>query len=330
MKESLRHLGLGVSDLHERLRVQQDRLAYVREKRQSRSTDKTQDELRLEKHVADFAAQVDELTGEAEQYVRDIIDYRAEQEDQTAILGDLYTQAVTEHSETLPSRTTRSRQDEEMPTEDRKEAVPSSTVDAFRAARAEKHAAYTTMRPHERYALNNDYAGFKKLWHDAAVGEDGPPLADASRWFRPDGRPVMKRPGARRMTDYGDEEDEEDDDIEVARETLSLNCPLTLRPMTEPYSNVKCKHTFEKTAILEYLPARGEVQCPQTGCAQKFARSRFETEFYLDEAMLRRIERTNRTRTHAALDDMDADGGDEGDESLVVERERNIKRERRR
>jgi hypothetical protein len=46
--------------------------------------------------------------------------------------------------------------------------------------------------------------------------------------------------------------DDEDDDIQMTGAVSSLKCPLTLQTFTEPYSNNKCKHTFEKSAILEF------------------------------------------------------------------------------
>lgn len=274
LKDSARHLGLSVGDLHERLRAQQDWLQLLQERRKQKGTNKTPEEERLEVHLVELEREVDELTHESEQSIRDVIDRRAEIEDQSALLGDLYTTAATaiapNTAETRARRGVKqepARDEEQDPEQQQGEEPAASTLEAFRKGRATKQAEYEQLTPYQRYGVNNDYAGFKKIWHDAASGEDGPPLPDASRWFRSDGRPVMTRPGATtRRSTIGPAGD--DDDIAVAREVLSLNCPLTLRQMEEPYSNVKCKHTFEKSGILGYLPARGEVQCPQTGCSQ--------------------------------------------------------------
>lgn len=48
------------------------------------------------------------------------------------------------------------------------------------------------------------------------------------------------------------ENDDEEDDIQMTGVISSLKCPLTLRTFKEPYSNRVCKHTFEKSAILEF------------------------------------------------------------------------------
>ncbi|KAG5997322.1 hypothetical protein E4U43_002667 [Claviceps pusilla] len=347
LKDSTRNLGLCVADLHERLRAQLDRLRSLQERRQEKGSDKTAEEERLEAHVDEFEKHVDDLTKESEESLRDVIDHRAELQDQIVVLGDLYTSASTAATAaaTNPSQLRRrarplAEPSESMPAADDQDQKQSpapapSTRDAYQSARAQKQAEYEALTPYQRYALNNDYAAFKKIWHDSAAGEDGPPLPDASRWFRSDGRPVMTRPGVSSGLGStidgaaGHEADQDDDDdIAVAREIISLNCPLTLRQMEEPYTHVQCKHTFEKSAIMEYLPARGNVQCPQSGCNQTMSKARFSQDFLLDEVMLRRIQRSK--QTHRALDDMGDDDDDDenddqmGDESLVMGEERHV------
>ncbi|KAG5944373.1 hypothetical protein E4U60_006026 [Claviceps pazoutovae] len=336
LKESTRNLGLCVGDLHERLSIQLDRLRILRERRLEKGFDKTPDEERLEKHLEAFENQADELTIESEQSLRSVIDHQAELQDQASVLSDLYTSAVTASNAT-GARTSRGRgrqqahadaadsisaADENQ--EQKEPPVPvASTKDAYQSALAKKKAEYEALTPYQRYALNNDYAAFKKIWHDSAAGEEGPPLPDASRWFRPDGQPVMTRPGAKNSTsnprgsadaaadDQAGEDD--DDDIAIAREVVSLNCPLTLRQLVEPYTHVECRHTFEKSAILEYLPVRGSVKCPQTGCNQTMSKARFDQDFHFDEAKLRRIQRA--AQAQRDLDDVDDDDDDEDEDS---------------
>ncbi|UKZ50036.1 hypothetical protein TrVGV298_004291 [Trichoderma virens] len=347
LKDSIRHLGLSVSDLNERLRRGQDRLAAVRERREEKHTAKTAEEERLEKEIPEFEKEVERLTRESERALRESIDRRAELEDGAVALEELSTTATTNtiaQTRSAAAAQSRRRQangavsDEEgaADREDEDEEGPvTSIVDTFRELRAKKRAEYISLDVRQRYALNNDYAGFKKLWHEAAAGEDGPPLPDASRWFLSNGEPDMTPPG--RGGQNGALDDDDDDDVAVSRENISINCPLTLLPMTEPYKSRKCPHTFEKSAILEYLAPRGEHQCPQTGCSQMFSRSRFDHEFYLDEAMKRRIQRWKQAEQNLRdIDDEDED--EDGDnESLVLDREqqtrgggaRGVKREAR-
>ncbi|KPM40957.1 hypothetical protein AK830_g5622 [Neonectria ditissima] len=294
LKNSLRLIGSSVGDLHERLREQRHKLEAGRAKREEKGTDKSPEEQRLETHLVDLEAQVNSLTDKSEQAIRDLIDHRAELEDEAAIIGDLYDHANPARSGLV---------------DDTEEAPAPSLLDLFNTQRSEKVADYSALSMHQRYALNNDYGAFKKLWHDAMAGEDGAPLPDASRWFRPDGQPVMRD----LPEGMGDDDD---DDIAVAREVLSINCPLTLKPMDQPYSNRKCKHTFEKSAILDYLSMRGEKQCPQTGCAQMFSRPQFDEDFYLDLAMVRRIRRARQAQEQNDLDE-EEDDDDDGDEVMV-------------
>ncbi|KAF7539861.1 hypothetical protein G7Z17_g12322 [Cylindrodendrum hubeiense] len=311
LKDSVRLIGSSVGDLHERLREQRDKLEAYRARREEKGTEKSSDEERLEAHIVDLEAQVDSLTDKSEKAIRELIDRRAELEDESAILGDLYTLAAPDssHVDLHPAqrdiKPSIAEQDEDG--EAKPSAPTPSVIDIFNTERSQKVNDYSALSMHQRYGLNNDYAAFKKLWHDAMAGEDGPPLPDASRWFRPDGQPVMRESAG---NDAGDD----DDDIAVAREVLSMNCPLTLQPMNQPYSNRKCKHTFEKVAILDYLSMRGEKQCPQTGCSQMFSRPLFDEDFYLDQAMVRRIRRARQAQEQTELDDEDdeeADGDDE-------------------
>ncbi|GJN71969.1 chromosomal organization and DNA repair protein Mms21 [Purpureocillium lilacinum] len=327
IKESIRGLGLGVGDVHERLFSQQQRLEGLRERRREKGiTDKSPEEERLEEHLASFEDEVDAVTRESEETLRGLIDMRNELEDEAVILGELYTTAATSHAAIAAAAQERRGADlgpEDDDEEDDRKAEPvPSTLNTLKELRTRKHADYSKLTPFQRYAKNNDYAGFKKLWHDAAAGDGGAPLPDASRWFRSNGQPVMDRPGTnnRRATAAPGEED--DDDVAVAREFVSFKCPLTLRDMEEPYSNVKCKHTFEKSAILDYLPRTGVVQCPQTGCSETFSRASFEEDFFLDEPMLRRIQRARQTERNNDLDEDEDDEEEEDDEedqaSMVV------------
>lgn len=52
--------------------------------------------------------------------------------------------------------------------------------------------------------------------------------------------------------------DDDDDDLEVASERISLKCPVTLLPMRQPVSSRKCPHSFEQAAILELLAVSRE------------------------------------------------------------------------
>ncbi|KAF4959365.1 hypothetical protein FGADI_1809 [Fusarium gaditjirri] len=301
INESIRLLGFSVSDIHERLRVQREELARLKDRREEKGTEKSEDEQRLEAHLPEFEERINTLTAASEQAIRGMIDRRAELEDEDVIFSELYDTASTEAVQQRQVEAQHGEQDDEQ-----EPLAAKSLLEAYKELRQNKDSEYTKMSVHQRYALNNDYAGFKKLWHDAMAGDEGPPLPDASRWFTSDGEPIMTGDVSGAGAGGGD-----DDDIAVEREVKSINCPLTLQPMKDPYTNRNCKHTFEKAALLEYLPMRGESQCPQAGCSQKFTRARFDHEFFQDQAMARRIKRARLAQQQQEMMDEDDDGDDE-------------------
>jgi len=124
--------------------------------------------------------------------------------------------------------------------------------------------------------------------HDALHhGPDAPPVPHANTWFPEDNADRSSGSRRRRHGDNTNDDDDDDDEVIIARATTNLKCPITLQMFKEPYSNNVCKHTFEKSAILDYhrenavafMPpsqrGRGQrqhaqgpkqVKCPQTGC----------------------------------------------------------------
>lgn len=57
--------------------------------------------------------------------------------------------------------------------------------------------------------------------------------------------------------DDNNDDDDDEDDLAVASERISIKCPLTLLPMKDPVTSLKCPHSFEKEAILSMLGASG-------------------------------------------------------------------------
>lgn len=290
LKAGTTNLGNIVGDVHERLLVRRAHLAGEKRRRRDKDREEGEEDLdALEQHLDEYAHEVDEYSREAEAKLRLLIDQQFALEDEGKVIGEIYTDATNAQAAENTRRLQQERRREEaieiaqasgdpIPPEegDDQDAKPppvQSTLESLRRRLDDKRREYEQLSVQERYAVNNEYASFKKLWHDAAQDEDGPPLADASRWFGADGTPILPRVGPRagrgrsRVTDQGGGDDS-DDDIAVAREVTSLRCPLSLQEFVEPYSNNKCKHTFEKSAIQDYLPASGQVQCPQTGCSQ--------------------------------------------------------------
>ena len=109
-----------------------------------------------------------------------------------------------------------------------------------------------------RYASHNDYIGFKKILHDSHhPGPEAPPLPHASTWFPNSSSSSGPSQPQQRAHGHGSSADaiQDDDDVELAETsaTINIKCPLTLRPMKEPVTSLKCPHSFEKAAILDMI-----------------------------------------------------------------------------
>lgn len=253
VKEALKGLADAIYDIQAQARDRQAQLAHMQKTRKNKNKDKSEHEIKLEEHIAELEEEVQDLTLQAEELIRSCIDQNFAVEDDSKIVSELYTSATSAH---------RARRDADQ-SEDQPPAE--SLVNKVKELRQQKVSAWESESNYNRYAKNNDYINFKRLWRDGAVSEDGPVLPNANRWFREDGEPVMtiSRGGA----NGGDDSDE---DVAVARETISLTCPLSMLPLKEPYTNKHCGHTFDKASIMDFL--RGSsgqaLACPTTGCDQ--------------------------------------------------------------
>lgn len=254
--------------------------------------DKTEADLEDEQYVEKLGEHVSGVTGQLEAALRDIIDYRVELEDEPAVLdivrGELESQAQnwrprevvkkSKKKEPRPSAAANpddAMDEDEDAEEDENEedsemrepednGVVTGVNEVLQKVRRSKVEDWTRMDMGQRYAEHNDYILFKRTLHDAQHPNDDATLPHAFSWFGPDGQPVLSK--------VGDETDapggEDDDELQIAGEVRTFRCPLSLRMIDEPYSSSKCKHTFDKMAIADYLKNNQEKQCPETGCNQ--------------------------------------------------------------
>jgi E3 SUMO-protein ligase NSE2 len=65
-----------------------------------------------------------------------------------------------------------------------------------------------------------------------------------------------------------EEIDDDDGDIEIDRERISLKCPLTLLPFQDPVTSTRCPHSFERQAI-EDMIRRSPTTMPLPSSAQQ-------------------------------------------------------------
>ncbi|EED23073.1 mRNA cap methyltransferase [Talaromyces stipitatus ATCC 10500] len=113
----------------------------------------------------------------------------------------------------------------------------------------------------QRYTNNNAYVGFYRIVHDAKQpGNETPPVPHPSTWFNhlePNRRPDTSRQQSTAAIPTNDEDDnmEEDEEIEIEKERISLKCPLTLVTFEDPVKSTKCIHSFERKAIEDMIRA---------------------------------------------------------------------------
>lgn len=264
-------------------------------------------------------SKVDSLTADAEKAMRDLIDYQEELAQQTISFRE-----ITENLASAPAPAQRNRRrradiesdnedaDYEEPVEAEMPASILSPTELMRSAQQLHTTSWKAKSMRARYAENNDYKGFKGVIHNSKhPGDNAPPVPHSRTWFPED----AARPGRKSQIHPDD-----DDDIVIQGLTMSLQCPLTLRMFSEPYSNRKCPHVFEKDAILEFHNQnatsfqeggrrRGQkappkqLNCPQTGCDAMLELD----DFYVDALMVRQVKRAREAQENADSDDDDDD-----------------------
>ncbi|KAB5543005.1 zinc-finger of the MIZ type in Nse subunit-domain-containing protein, partial [Coniochaeta sp. 2T2.1] len=270
---------------------------------------KTAADAELENYITAYSEDVSAATAKLEAALRDIIDYKVELEDEPMVLGTVRDELEAQARDWKPREILRKKKkkepregadgevdlsmaDAENAEEDEDEedegveqpedqAPVSGANEVLNQVRQTKANDWANMDMGHRYASHKDYVLFKRTLHDAQHPDDGATLPHASAWFGPDGQPVLSKVG-----EADAPADDEDDELQIAGEVRSFRCPLSMAIMAEPYSNNKCKHTFDKKSISEYL-GRAQKQCPEAGCSQMLTLN----DFFLDKILLRKIKR---------------------------------------
>ncbi|KAI1101748.1 hypothetical protein F4804DRAFT_314979 [Jackrogersella minutella] len=303
LKKSIELLSATVRDINDKYAERKGNLKRHQEKRAENGGEKNDRERAEEQAVLALKNDVPLLTSECDLAVRNVIDLRVELEDGNVALRDM---AVKFEDEARRRGARVNDEDDEMAG-----ANFTEPMGFLAQAKAEAAREYASKSLYEKYGANNDYIGFKRLWHDAAHGGDGKPLPDASKWFSQNG---------------GADEEDEDEDLIVSGEQLYIHCPLSMAVMQDPYTSAVCKHTFEKGSIRQFLVSQpgGRARCPQTGCNKEVSFKDFQP----DPVRLRLIKRRLAMQQE---DEDDDDGGNadaDGDSDMVITKGRNIKSER--
>lgn len=236
-----------------------------------------------EREMDEMRTATNEMTGRLEMGVRMVIDAGEEVKVIEEALRELDTNITAGRGVLAPTQSTlgasQFRQHDGPGIggdENEDKNMGQGTVEALKQKIGQHRAAYHASTMTARYASHNDYVGFKKIVHDAHYpGEEAPPMPHASTWFGEGGgtqNPSKTGPTATQP--------EEEDDLVMASERISVKCPITLTEMKEPVSSTKCPHNFERQAFLEMvnssdLRVGGDgrrntgtkaMRCPVAGC----------------------------------------------------------------
>ncbi|KAI1810842.1 hypothetical protein GGS20DRAFT_150734 [Poronia punctata] len=306
LKKSVKSLTDSISEINDRHRERKEASKAKRSGRAQSAEEEEEDQVRSSQPKRDdedalhrLSEAVPQLSADCEAAVREVIDLRVELED-----GRSAIQSTTRKVE-FESANARNRDGQEGEDDVMGNTQP-DIIGPLRILRTEKEKAaadYARRSLEERYARDNDYVGFKRLWWDAVHGAEGKPLPDASRWFREN------------HANDEEEEDEEDEDLVVAGEQVSIYCPLSMVVMDEPFTSTRCRHTFNKPAIVQFLRSQPNrtAQCPQTGCSRQVNLK----DFFFDQVMLRKIKRAQAEKERDDSDDDDDDAAADGDSQML-------------
>lgn len=277
-KQLIENLALAVKELTEAAAILTEaeyerKKRYDREERRRRQNGEDLGEQDVAKHEA-FQTQVQDLTQKMDLSIRAVIDDRIWLEDLPAISKEVlsasldeqstqredeaYNQSPTPIASTRDTETGMDSGDQgsrpsQTVTGSMTDTVPTTTPHSILQQKLQEQAReWQSKSLTERYAYNNDYAGWKREVHDNQDPQgEGAPLADARLWFAAEEGRDQTGPPQKRAR--GEDNDDSEDDIEISRERLSYKCPITLLPFEDPVTSTKCKHSYEKEAILDML-----------------------------------------------------------------------------
>lgn len=223
------------------------------------------------KDYEDFQNKLQELTRVLDSGVRAVVDDQTWVAGLPEIMKDIArkAQASSTNAE-RQSQNVDDNDDEEAatayPTPPAAEDMPSALI---KAARDDLTTDWASKTLTERYSQHNTYVGFYRGVHDAKnpnPGEDGPPLPHHSLWFANEEKQLnpsyiapgtqtqrTRRPRGPSNEAAAEDSDPASSDVEIAREKISIKCPITFLPFTDPLTSTKCPHSFDRPAIMDML-----------------------------------------------------------------------------
>ena len=306
------------------------------DKKLKRLTENKEEEGEDEKQQFDaFQNRVAELTAKMDHSIRITIDNRIWAKEFPNSLRHVSDRAINVSTQPAQNRDDASSDDE---TEQPAAIAPEETPSALLHAAISTHTSRWNVKSlTERYAHDDDYASFyKTLWDAQHPSESAPPLPAPALWFAREENPstTISQPDAYQSAG----QPAEDDDLAVAAERVSLKCPITLQHFRDPVTSDVCKHSFERTAILNMLKTSTEhepftatqqqelsqlprnerqrqenrirlkrVRCPDSGCNKFVTESSLRSNPVLLRKVTREIEAQRRRDAESEEDEDDED-----------------------
>ncbi|CAG8417729.1 unnamed protein product [Penicillium salamii] len=339
-------------EVNERLADARGRYEREKENKRRQGEEVEPDEESEEyQRLAEEETKMEAITARLEEKTRSIVDSSARLQGLTDAIGEVEREEADSIQAAMGARQTRSRRSRRMVNEDGEEEEaedpqeddyedaqekearecnaqnpPSSRIVAKIAEETEK---WSGMSLTERYAGDNNYIGFYKMVHDSKFpSDDVPPLPHSSTWFSHMEDPAQSR-GVSTRSRRNQAPADDDDDIAIQRERVSLKCPLTLLPFEDPVTSTKCPHSFEREAIENMINSsrttvappdsrRGQgrvkyIKCPV--CATPLCGH----DLRPDPVLLRKVRRAQELEEREAEDDHLEDGRKTKDRNEGIE-----------
>ncbi len=251
-------------------------LEYRRKSRKAEAHGEEEDEEEKTAYEG-FRKKVEDLTRTMDNGIRSVVDDQMWVDALPEIMERIARKAEATSQQQQPqTQDTDGEDDEDQATADPPAPTPEDVPSALIKTAAEDLATkWSSKTLTERYSQHNTYVGFYRGVYDAKnPGEDGPPIPHHSLWFaneedvngsyiapgtqlQTQQRSRRQNRGASNDEDAAQNDEQDNDssssDIEIARERISIKCPITFLPFTDPLTSTKCPHSFDRAGITDML-----------------------------------------------------------------------------
>lgn len=278
LKNGITYLSNAIADTSEMLEDQKKKLHQLEEKRESNGSQMTDFEEKMRDSVNKMEAKLEEYIVNGEKAVRELVDYEVEIGQRAEVIQSVLRKinAAPVPAPRQASRRARNAdaegEDEDSQnerSESEEQSVPVlKPLELFKEAQDGRKAQYEAKSLRDRYTQSNHYVQFRRTVHVSRHGDVDMPSKE--NWFNENGADFS-------VPQENVNDDESDEDFVVQSATVNTKCPLSMMTLTQPYSNEKCVHVYEKEYLIQYIQQTGtaypkggrgpkQVKCVVPGC----------------------------------------------------------------